>query len=155
MWLLVPGQLPQYVHSSVSIFRSVKPYIHLFISIKGILRKLYHYNHHSKNWDLNKPKAVPSHPDAPSESRPDNDPSTSCDDAQSGSIHIWGGPLTRRALQAIYTLAFICLLRSDEVLKIRRDHIEFVRDEDDTEYMVLTLPFRKTHQDGRTYSYLS
>jgi len=54
----------------------------------------------------------------------------------------------RHALQAIYTLAFICLLRSDEVLKIHRDHIEFVTDDDNSEYMVLTLPFRKTHQDG-------
>jgi hypothetical protein len=60
--------------------------------------------------------------------------------------------MTRRALQAIYTLAFVCLLRSDEVLKIRRDHIEFVKEDNDSEYMVLTLPFRKTHQDGRMYS---
>jgi hypothetical protein len=78
-----------------------------------------------------------------------------CDDTRSRSLHNWGGPLTRRALQAIYTLAFICLLRSDEVLKIRRDHIEFVKDDNNSEYMVLTLPFRKTHQDGRTFSHLS
>jgi hypothetical protein len=57
----------------------------------------------------------------------------------------------RRALQAIYTIAFICLLRSDEVLKIQRDHIEFVEGDDNSEYMVLTLPFRKTHQDGRKF----
>ena len=105
---------------------------------------MYHYNHRSENWDLNKSKAIPYRPDAPSEAE---------------SIHIWGGPLTRRALQAIYTIAFICLLRSDEVLKIRRDHIEFVKDDrhgdDDTQYMVLTLPFRKTHQDGRTFSHFS
>ena len=55
----------------------------------------------------------------------------------------------RHALQAIYTIAFICLLRSDEVLKIHRDHIEFVKDDDNSEYMILNLPFRKTHQDGR------
>jgi hypothetical protein len=61
----------------------------------------------------------------------------------------------RHALQAIYTLAFICLLRSDEVLKIRWDHVEFVKDDDNSEYMVLTLPFRKTHQDGRKLSYFS
>ena len=60
----------------------------------------------------------------------------------------------RLALQAIYTLAFICLLRSDEVLKVQRDHIEFVKDDDNSEYMVLTLPFRKTHQDGRKSSHL-
>ena len=100
-----------------------------------MLRKLYHYNHRTENWDLTKPKAVRSHPDAPSKSQTQS----------AESIHIWGGPLTRRALQAIYTLAFICLLRSDEVLKIHRDHIEFVREDDDIQYMVVTLPFRKTH----------
>ena len=55
------------------------------------------------------------------------------------------------ALQAIYTLAFLCLLRSDEVLKIQSSHIQFVKEED-TEYMVITLPFRKTHQDGRVWA---
>ena len=121
-----------------------------------MLRKLYHYNHRTENWDLTKPKAVHSHPDAPSKSQLNlksmSDPSTSCDNTTQSeleSIHIWGGPLTRRALQAIYTIAFICLLRSDEVLKIRRDHIEFVKEDDEVQYMVLTLPFRKTHQDGR------
>jgi hypothetical protein len=73
------------------------------------------------------------------------------DNTQSTSLHDWGGPLTRHALQAIYTIAFICLLRSDEVLKIRREYIEFVKENDDVQYMVLTLPFRKTHQDGRTF----
>ena len=69
------------------------------------------------------------------------------------SIHEWGGPTTRRALHAIYTLAFICLLRSDEVLKIHRQDIELVTKEDGTVYMVLTLPFRKTHQDGRAFPF--
>jgi len=57
-----------------------------------------------------------------------------------------GGALARRALQAIYTIAFICLLRSDEVLKIKRNHITFLND--GTNGIVLTLPFRKTHQSG-------
>jgi len=125
--------------------------LHLFISIKGILRKLYHYNHHSENWDLNNPKAVLGRPNVPSHLN--NDPGAS--DTQSKSIHHWGGPLTRRALQAIYTLALICLLRSDEVLKVHRDHVEFVIEDDGTEYMILTLPFRKTHQDGRKFSHCS
>jgi hypothetical protein len=99
---------------------------------------LYHYNHRCENWDLN----TSSHNNNPGTSR----------DAQSRSIHNWGGPLTRRALQAINTLAFICLLRSDEVLKIRREHVELVKEDNNTEYMILTLPFRKTHQDGRTFS---
>ncbi len=52
-----------------------------------------------------------------------------------------GGPLMQCALQAIYTLALICLLHSDEVLKVHRDHVEFVIEDDGTEYMILTLPF--------------
>jgi hypothetical protein len=56
------------------------------------------------------------------------------------------GARARRALQAIYTIAFICLLRSDEVLKINRNHITYL--DDGTDGIVLTLPFRKTHQSG-------
>jgi len=54
--------------------------------------------------------------------------------------------MARRALQAIYTIAFLCLLRSDEVLKIRREHITY--EPGPVPRLVLTLPFRKTHQDG-------
>lgn len=121
-------------------------------SMKGILRKLYHYNHRAEHWSLNlRPK--PSESSALSDSHLNNDPGTSDIGTQSRSIHNWGGPLMRHALQAIYTLAFICLLRSDEVLKIQRDHIELVKDDEKLEYMVLTLPFRKTHQDGRMFSH--
>jgi len=113
-------------------------------SIKDILRKLYHYNHQAEYWDLNSGlKPIQTGPT----SRLNNDPAN--DSTQSRSIHNWGGPLTRRALQAIYTIALICLLRSDEVLKIHRDHVEFVKEDDNSEYMVLTLPFRKTHQESR------
>ncbi|KAF8194610.1 hypothetical protein BJ912DRAFT_847728, partial [Pholiota molesta] len=61
------------------------------------------------------------------------------------SIYLWGGPTARRELQAIYTVAFLCLLRSDEVLKICRKHITL---DHDKETITLTLNFRKTHQDG-------
>ena len=63
------------------------------------------------------------------------------------NIHQWGGPLHRRAAQAIYIIAFLCLLRVDEVLKIQVEHVEFIRDGDKFQ-LVLTLPFRKTHQFG-------
>lgn len=53
--------------------------------------------------------------------------------------------MARREIQAIYTIAFLCLLRSDEVLKIRREHIVYDMVNDT---ITLTLPFRKTHQDG-------
>jgi hypothetical protein len=46
------------------------------VLIKEILRKLYHFNHRAENWDLNKPKAVPSRPDAPSESQSKNIPAS-------------------------------------------------------------------------------
>ena len=60
-------------------------------------------------------------------------------------LHEWGG-MARWALQAIYTIAFLCLLRSDEVLKIRREHI--IYEPGPVPHLVLTLPCRKTHQDG-------
>lgn len=59
-------------------------------------------------------------------------------------LHSWGGARTRRLLGAAYTLAFLCLLRFDEVLKIEIDHIERVSETE----IKLTLPFRKTHQFG-------
>ena len=51
--------------------------------------------------------------------------------------------MTRRALQAIYAIAFLCLLRSDEVLRIEREHVKVEGNK-----IILTLPFRKTHRDG-------
>jgi hypothetical protein len=70
------------------------------------------------------------------------------------SVHDWGGPTTRLALHAIYTLAFICLLRSDEVLKIRRQDLQLMKEVDGSVYIIVTLPFRKTHQDGREFFFL-
>ena len=101
---------------------------HTYIYIKEILKKFYDFN---LNLD-----------DIPENANSSNNLKTK-------SIHQWGGPTTRRALHAIYTLAFICLLRSDEVLKIRRQDLELVKEDDQTVYMIVTLPFRKTHQDGR------
>jgi hypothetical protein len=58
----------------------------------------------------------------------------------------WGGPVQRLMMQAIYTISFLCLLRFDEVLKIQHHHIEVI---DSIEgHIQLTLPFRKTHQNG-------
>ncbi|PPQ73184.1 hypothetical protein CVT24_010015, partial [Panaeolus cyanescens] len=59
------------------------------------------------------------------------------------SLHDWGGPMARNALHAIYLIAFFCLLRIDEVLKIRLDQIEV-----DGDKVTLTLWYRKTHQYG-------
>jgi hypothetical protein len=56
----------------------------------------------------------------------------------------WGGGRARRLLQAIYTLAFWCLLRFDEVLKIQFQDMEVIS----STCIKLTLPFRKTDQFG-------
>jgi len=52
-------------------------------------------------------------------------------------------------LNAIYSIAFLCLLRFDEALKIQAHHLEVV-DEGRGE-IKLTLPFRKTHKNGGTF----
>jgi integrase len=88
-----------------------------------MMEKLYDFNHQAELWEVR--NCVPSSRNAGS----------------------WGGPLHRRLIQAIYTISYLCLLRIDEVLKIRREHIKF---EDDGK-VTLTLPFRKTHQFGGRY----
>jgi hypothetical protein len=92
------------------------------------LRKLYHFNHKNENWDIKGYKGP----------TPRNQKST---------IHEWGTPLLRRLLQVVMIIAFLCLLRSDEVLKIRREHVQFLNN---PRRIKLTLPFRKTHQGGGT-----
>lgn len=97
------------------------------------MEQLYDYNHLPENYTIQEFQAGTR--------------STAHDPNQ------WGGPVLRRAAQAIYTIAFLCLLRIDEVLKIQIEHIEFI-DKDTKDYrMVLTLPFRKTHQFGGEYLY--
>jgi hypothetical protein len=58
----------------------------------------------------------------------------------------WGGGRLRLMLQCIYTIAFLCLLRFDEVLRIQLKDIEVIDKEKG--HIKLTLPFRKTHQYG-------
>ena len=89
---------------------------------------LYDFNHQPERWNLNVEGMSSTRP-AASQDRPD--------------IHQWGGPLHRRAVRAIYTIAFLCMLRIDEALKIQFHHIE-IR----AKKITLTLPFRKTHQFG-------
>jgi hypothetical protein len=63
-----------------------------------------------------------------------------------GEISNWSGPNQRTMMQAIYLIAFTCLLRFDEGLKIQHHHIEMV--DEFNGHIRLTLPFRKTHQYG-------
>ena len=60
----------------------------------------------------------------------------------------WGGGRLRLMLQCIYTIAFLCLLRFDEVLKIEAHHLEVM--DEATGEVKLSLPFRKTHKYGGT-----
>lgn len=62
-------------------------------------------------------------------------------------LHHWAGSLKRKALQLIYSLAFLCLLRSDKVLKLRFEHIS-LETEGDLSCIKVTLPFQKTHKFG-------
>jgi len=58
----------------------------------------------------------------------------------------WGGARLRMMLQCVYTIAFLCLLRFDEVLRIELKDIEVI--DKNEGHIALTLPFRKTHQYG-------
>lgn len=60
----------------------------------------------------------------------------------------WRGGRPRLMLQCIYTIAFLCLLRFDEVLKIEAHHLEVM--DEATGEVKLSLPFRKTHKYGGT-----
>lgn len=114
--------------TSVSLALSLRP--STLTDVKSILESLYDYNHLPENYDI-----------------------TLYDDCQrrgllaKDDLHCWGSPRLRRALHAIYTLAFLCLLRVDEVLNIQLEHIEFIEN-GSRSILVLTLPFRKTHQFG-------
>jgi hypothetical protein len=66
--------------------------------------------------------------------------------------HSWGGGRLRLMLQCIYTIAFLCLLRFDEVLKIESHHLEVM--DEATGEIKLSLPFRKTHKYGGAISTL-
>jgi integrase len=58
----------------------------------------------------------------------------------------WGGARLRMMLQCIYTIAFLCLLRFDEVLRIELKDVEVINQKKGQ--IRLSLPFRKTHQYG-------
>ncbi|KAL1726302.1 DNA breaking-rejoining enzyme, partial [Schizophyllum commune] len=62
-----------------------------------------------------------------------------------------GDNLIARLLQCCYTLAFICMLRFDEVLRIQMQDITFHLDGS----VELKLPFRKTEQNGGEYLKIS
>jgi hypothetical protein len=90
-----------------------------------LLKALWDFNHLPENWSI-KPYA----PQPRSQSGRD--------------LHHWGRGRTRRLLHAIYSIAFWCLLRFDEVLRIQMHDLEVISET----CVKLTLPFRKTDQFG-------
>ena len=60
----------------------------------------------------------------------------------------WGLGRTRRLLTLAYNLAFTCLLRFDEVLKIQAHDITLFPNAKPCTSMEVRLPFRKTSQYG-------
>ncbi|KAK0457945.1 uncharacterized protein EV420DRAFT_1620828 [Desarmillaria tabescens] len=104
-----------------SISELVSSYMLSLHKRKDILRKLYEFNHQPENWDNSQPSA-------------DN----------------WCGGNMRRLLQAVYLVAFSCLLCVDEVLNIQVHDIRFYIDEADNMHCAsISLPFRKTSQFGK------
>jgi hypothetical protein len=93
------------------------------LKFQDTLKRLYESNHQSENWDLRNVSTQRKH---------------------AKDYNQWSGPLGRRLVQAVYTLAFVCMLRIDEVLKIRFEDIERTGPLS----FKLTLPFRKTNQFG-------
>lgn len=62
----------------------------------------------------------------------------------------WAGKDLRTMLHALYTVAFHCLLRFDEALRIEWHWIEYQQYGDGKIRLRVKLPFRKTHQTGGT-----
>lgn len=97
-----------------------------------VLQKLFDFNHRPENWE--------HQPYAPA--------------SQSGAAHtasatqdITTGSAGRHILQAVYSIAFTCLMRIDEVLSMCVRHVsaETINGES---VLKLVLDFRKTNQNG-------
>jgi hypothetical protein len=93
-------------------------------ALQEILARLYHHN--------NKPEVSVIKPVTRRRRNAPVDPNE------------WGGGRSRLMLHAVYIIAFLCLLRFDEALKIQLQDIRWI---DETSFE-LTLPFRKTSQYG-------
>lgn len=67
----------------------------------------------------------------------------------------WAGKELRTMLHALYVIAFHCLLRFDEALRIEWHWMELQEFGEGKFRLKLKLPFRKTHQTGGMYMSLS
>lgn len=89
------------------------------------MKAIYAFNTQPENWDIK--DYVPG-------TRPKNDTTK----------EQWGHGRARRLLTLAYNLAFSCLLRFDEVLKIQAQDITLLSETS----LEVKLPFRKTSQFG-------
>ena len=102
------------------LWKDVRLDTDLLVMAQDTLKSLYDFNLRSQNWDLK-----------------DYAPGT-----KEKAHTQWGGGRARRLLHLAYTVAFTCLLRVDEVLKIQSHDFILLGDNK----LQLTLPFRKTSQ---------
>ena len=90
------------------------------------MEAMYHFNHRPENWTIK------------------NYAPEKCSNKNSKN---WGGGHANCLMSAAYTIAFLCLLRFDKVLKIQVHDIKFV-DIAEGNHIELRLPFGKTEQCG-------
>ncbi|KAK0213646.1 hypothetical protein IW262DRAFT_1279888 [Armillaria fumosa] len=91
-----------------------------------VLRALYQFNHDPENWDK----------------------------SQALNKDQWCGPNTRRLLQAIYLIAFTCILQIDEVLHIQAHDLKVYKDDEDVMCISITLNQRKNQHSGAIPPYI-
>ena len=61
-------------------------------------------------------------------------------------LRLWAGARQRRMMSCMYAIAFLCLLRVDELLHIMHHYLEM--NDEETGKISLKLRFRKTNQNG-------
>ncbi|KAG7087150.1 hypothetical protein E1B28_013130 [Marasmius oreades] len=96
-----------------------------------IIQKMYNHNVQKELWNPPPPQFTRSPQPLPTQKR---------------SEKVFLGPRFRRLLHLAYTIAFLCLLRVDEVLNITFNQVEVVQHENGKTFMYVTLPYRKTAQ---------
>lgn len=107
-----------------------------------MLKQMFILNRKSSSW-----KMKDNSTETP---RPTLESHTSGDNVSVGGVVMsgddsWSSPRTLRLLWAVVTIAFLCLLRIEEVLQIQAHHV-FLDPEKDCFH--LNLLFRKTAQTG-------
>ncbi|KIK05452.1 hypothetical protein K443DRAFT_120460, partial [Laccaria amethystina LaAM-08-1] len=111
-----------------SISEVVSTYMLSLRRRKKIMGALYDHNHKPENWDIKPYKGTQSRAQQQEDREKD----------------IWTSAYGRHELQLAYTIAFSCLLRIDELMKIQSHDFRLL----DDKTLELTLPFRKTDQCG-------